>query len=820
MTPRNRTPRAVRKHVTTACIPCRDGKVKCDGNTPTCKNCRIKGKDCSYRQTDDKRKVPVRIAVGFLAQRVDQLSRYIRDHGLQKPKMNDDGHAAVKNILDALEISCEDFWESDGHVGIISDQQIHSDIAFTNDNNVSLLGLPQSEDAGANGPARRDHGVSMDFVRDGEEAPRQVDENASVGVHLVEGNAPRQVIVEDNIPHSQAQDPMYPTSLEQDTSLKAPPYEPMAAPPELNDNDSDSDEEVTNQMSCRLGRLQLTHHGQLRYFGSTSNLTLLDALVGVITPSSSSFQRDAQEVLENADLNMHVDEELERHLIELYFAWQDPWLHVVDMDVFWKAQSRSLDERISTQYYSRALSNAMSALGAAHESKYHPDLVTFPRSLSEFFGDRAKLLLELEMENPTVATIQALVVLSSYEASCTRDTRCWLYSGMAMRLAFDLGLHLDMTPYVEKGIISPEEADLRRMIFWGVYLSEQFWGFYLGRSPQSPMSGVSAPKPGSSSPLPAIKWKVYPTMSMSSYAMVPFDLICSRWVSLYDIMLPLTDVLYGVSEVSNHSLQVLTASTVQNLRLWKKNLPPELHVEGRPISQPPIPHILSLHMQYYQFMIHCHRPYMSKYYIQPQPPQGPGPRHARKMCVESAISIVKLLTVHENLYTFRRANVQIVSFIFSAALILIFITVPSKRSPRNQDLVRHLNTCFRALEEMGSCLENARRTSTFLGTLQRQWETRRRNRMNTHTKQKPGHRQHPGSTKKTARDINGTGEVPDFGGNHTFSEHATGPNFASPSGDSGAASFSVADPLSPMGDYIDFSLCNILLSEGIPGSFV
>lgn len=68
-------------------------------------------------------------------------------------------------------------------------------------------------------------------------------------------------------------------------------------------------------------------------------------------------------------------------------------------------------------------------MGAAYEPKYHPDLVTFPRSLSQFFGDRAKALLELEIENPSLATIQALVICSNYEASGTRDTRGWLYSG-------------------------------------------------------------------------------------------------------------------------------------------------------------------------------------------------------------------------------------------------------------------------------------------------------------------------------------------------------------------------------------------------------
>ena len=44
---------------------------------------------------------------------------------------------------------------------------------------------------------------------------------------------------------------------------------------------------------------------------------------------------------------------------------------------------------------------------------------------------------------------------------------------MAMRLAFDLGLHLDMTPYVERGTIPYMNYDVRRTTFWAVYMSEQ-----------------------------------------------------------------------------------------------------------------------------------------------------------------------------------------------------------------------------------------------------------------------------------------------------------------------------------------------------------
>lgn len=43
-----------------------------------------------------------------------------------------------------------------------------------------------------------------------------------------------------------------------------------------------------------------------------------------------------------------------------------------------------------------------------------------------------------------------------------------------MRLAFDLGLHLDMTTYVQKGDISAFEADVRKVAFWGSYTADQY----------------------------------------------------------------------------------------------------------------------------------------------------------------------------------------------------------------------------------------------------------------------------------------------------------------------------------------------------------
>lgn len=131
-------------------------------------------------------------------------------------------------------------------------------------------------------------------------------------------------------------------------------------------------------------------------------------------------------------------------------------------------------------------------------------------------------------------------------------------------------------------------------------------------------------------------------------------------------------------------------------------------------------------MQYYQNLIHAHRPWMSRTYYQPVPPQGPGSDHARMMCMDSAYAITKLLQIYETHYTFRRMNIQGVGITCSAALLLIFATVTGQHREDENDTRLHLSTCFRALDEFGPSWETARRARDFLTLLQRQWEVQER----------------------------------------------------------------------------------------------
>ena len=70
------------------------------------------------------------------------------------------------------------------------------------------------------------------------------------------------------------------------------------------------------------------------------------------------------------------------------------------------------------------------AIGAAFEGRYHQSFITFPKPLAEFFAEKSKVLLELELDSPCVSTVQALLLLSSHEAANGRDARMWLYSGV------------------------------------------------------------------------------------------------------------------------------------------------------------------------------------------------------------------------------------------------------------------------------------------------------------------------------------------------------------------------------------------------------
>lgn len=124
------------------------------------------------------------------------------------------------------------------------------------------------------------------------------------------------------------------------------------------------DDEI-DDLVTRVGSLQVAEDGELRFFGATSNLHVLQhrAPFSLYCGQIRTVNRDTSAILRKAGLDQKIPRELEDHLIDLYLTWEDPATHVVDRSAFLQARTQVLanpqDEGRLPSHYSELLVNAM-----------------------------------------------------------------------------------------------------------------------------------------------------------------------------------------------------------------------------------------------------------------------------------------------------------------------------------------------------------------------------------------------------------------------------------------------------------------------------
>ncbi|KAL4980276.1 hypothetical protein BDW66DRAFT_167250 [Aspergillus desertorum] len=662
---------AKRRNATMACMSCRESKVKCDGAEPACPNCAYRHRECRY-QAFDKRKLPLRIAIELLSSRVNQLCSFIGENGLQPPPMSQEKDTALRRVLKMLGLA-----EIKSSLALLAGRENTPE----EPNSLPAFGVSPTVDMERTEP----DALFMDsrHLQDISTLPTAVRTHVLPPAALGEISGPFEPVIADGG-----------QTLVEGFSSRA------------------DIERLIDELSDRVGTLQVGPGGQTQFYGPTSTFNLADMLA-TANPGTNTAQNYALDCLSQSGSYKALPPALEEHLTNLYFSWQDPSFHVVDRKMYQEAKEKwyALGD---TPYYSESLRNAICALGASFETRYHPAFVTFPKSLVDLFRDRAKALLEVELDSPCVATVQALVISSSLEIG-----------RMAIRLAFNLALHLDMSSYVSSGVITTADADLRRTVFWAAYAVDHQLGFHLGRPFRTNMEDVTVGKPAAYTHRQEQDQWTPCTSAGYGYAGtgVPdsMEAICEEQVRLCEIMAPIGDFL-----ISKTVLQRLNEKIVTKLLTWKSNLPSSLQINLDHQTTPYTPQVLLLHMQYYQNIIYAHRPWMSKSHLQPQPAQGPGHGHAREMCIQSAIAIARILIMYENRYTLRRIHTKAVAITSSAVLLLLFAAVTQyrpcngnaggKQGGIGNGVAGYLNTCFRALDE----------AKDLLLRLQRRWDIRTR----------------------------------------------------------------------------------------------
>ncbi|KAI6914592.1 hypothetical protein KC318_g525 [Hortaea werneckii] len=602
-----------RRYASQACNACRESKIKCDGSTPVCSKCLKKGRECTYRAVD-KRKLPLRAAIDLLSGRIVQLSAFISDNKLQSPAMPLEKKESLRRALASLgmhatvkELSMTDEAQA-------AHAQHHASPASESMETVGgspapLSSLPAA--ASIDGPSpTRDMAEGANLYRD---------DLFGTSLQLWDSHTGTESTF----------DPLNLTDLlgTADTRSGGWPnesgYEQLQDPQQLlslptenehqrqcaSDEDS-GNESLIDELSCRVSTLIIGHDGQTKLRGASS-----------IPQLDQTDSENYPPQLRSATLSPSHNEDfsqvpgwLQEHLTALYFSWENSFSDFVDRNVF-NVAKRQFESGGSTSYFSHALQNAMCAVGAAFESRYHPTFITFPQSLSEFFAIRARRRIDEELDRPSIATVQATAILGCHEVGNGNKTRGWLYSGenpnqsykktsadkllgMSVRLVFDLALHLDVTEHLVMGQMSTSEADLRRRLFWSVYSADHVLGFQLGRPVRTNTEDATVGRPSASASSSddhrPLSGSIPGSVSDVSEEWNATQALRPHHIAICDIMSTCGYLLYETSNYSKDALQRLNAGVVARLQDWKAKLPSPFCIDLESPKQQYYPPVLVL----------------------------------------------------------------------------------------------------------------------------------------------------------------------------------------------------------------------------------
>lgn len=504
-----------------------------------------------------------------------------------------------------------------------------------------------------------------------------------------------------------------------DFDVELPPPPPPKRPAAGDGQDADSSllplektssDDYVARLTDRVGQLSTTHLG-LRYFGPTSNLHLLSSIIWTRRPNSN-IEFKGRAAVEAAGLQYGVDPVKRDHLLNLYWTWHHPFYNITKKSLFLRDMELYDSGRASqAKYYSPVLLNAMLACASLLDDNY---------SEADGFHLKTRILIDIEVEDPRMTTIQAGAILANFEGVCDRDTRGWTYAGMAIRMALEMGYHLDCSSWVEKNLMSQEEADMRKTTFWGCFVFERLWSLYMGRPGAIRLADVSLLRPSEDEATEDEEnepWVPYvsastPLASIWTEFTAPARINTTRvyLIKLMEMTGDIQEKLYAVRDTELRPELWSYASDMRvRLTSWYTNLPSPL-LCSKNSGKPVVSHVVVLHMQYHATLILLFRPFM-------RVKQSVTPNHAREICRNAATAITDLLEKYRSSwYTMRRINAIAVHLILTAGTIHL-LTAWDDVGAYKADATQGLKICCLALSELGQAYETAKRSLAVLTCL-------------------------------------------------------------------------------------------------------
>ncbi|CAG8554502.1 11239_t:CDS:2 [Dentiscutata erythropus] len=371
-----------------------------------------------------------------------------------------------------------------------------------------------------------------------------------------------------------------------------------------NGHDSDSDESLSGEsnnydLNNSMGSLAIDDSGHTKYIGHSSGIFLIKKFATSILQQEGLVRQDLSNYLskrpkQNIDVSSYASKELCDKLLDTYWREIHSFMPFIDKEDFMEKYNK-LDENPSLN----VLLFAMFAVASRflHIPEVYKDPKD-PSSAGDTFAELVRDLLKDEFDNATIPNIQALILLAGHQQG-EKNSNTWLYHGLAIRLAQDMGLHRDVSKWNLHGL-DARQIEIRKRVWWACVLSDRLVSAALGRPLAISESDCDVDLP--------------------IYGLIPGDPPFEAWTETIKIGLILGRVLSHVYSIkTRHSANVsngpcLLSALDGELTEWREKLPKELQFDysnlSIVLSDPINKKKLFVHLVYYTTQILLHRPHI------------------------------------------------------------------------------------------------------------------------------------------------------------------------------------------------------------------
>lgn len=341
-----------------------------------------------------------------------------------------------------------------------------------------------------------------------------------------------------------------------------------------------------------------------------------------------------------------------------------------------------------------------------------------PETMGRQFFDQCETIMARDavLGTSRIPTIIGLLMLGSTYNARGDTSKGWLYTGYAVRMVYDLGLHLDNNGpprTMSSTTTAPEELEIRRRVFWGAFICEKLQSIYLGRpvtiqlrdahvsrdfldtfeelEPWAPYVDPKSQTDASSLAASGGRWTNAVTHSVSV-----FQQLCQ-------LAIIMTNIINKIYFATDRAARKKTARALREiddaLINWYREVPPQIMHEpwsankraGNESQAPATavtPNITILHTTYYCLVILLHCPFISsgtESDAQQKESEDETQNHqtatyAWKRCTTAARNITNLALAYRSTYPLRRSNYMLSYAVYVACTIHVHNAVAMARA--------------------------------------------------------------------------------------------------------------------------------------------